>query len=140
MDLLHREKGLRRALKAVVSWDIVSKLKGQRLLFQKGLIDGDAEAWTKRRTEQSQHRYAAILQNCLSHPAYMNNRKEELKKLRMMHHIDDEHHKQALERHGWKVEEFERGYKDGQELPELDADLNHDWKWHATNVFMKIFG
>jgi hypothetical protein len=137
MDLLHRERGLRRALKAALSWDIVRKLKGQRLLLASGHVQ-DPDQWTQRRTEQSQHRYAAILQNMLAHPEYLKERKCELEKYRLIHHIDDAEHALALARNGWTMEDFERGYKDGEEP--VDDVIKHDFQWLVHDMYMRIFG
>ena len=139
MDLLRREKQLRRALKVALSWDIMRKLKGQRKLESSGIIQNSDE-WTHRRTQQNQHRYAAILQNMLAHPKYMKERKEELLKYRLIHHIDDTQHERALELYGWTMEDFERGYKDGIKGEEEDDDIKHDLKWFAHDVYMRIFG
>lgn len=142
MDLLERETSFRRALKAVLSWDIVRKLKGQRQLLASGVIP-NAEEWTIKRNDQNQHRYAAILQNVLSHPQSMRRWKDELENYRVIHRIDDTHHQKALEACGWTVDEFERGHKDGVDklTGEDDDDLiRHDWKWLAHDIYMRVFG
>lgn len=139
MDLLHRETQLRRALKAVSSWDIVRKLKSQRYLLSSGKIP-DPENWTVRRTNQSQHRYAAILQNMLYHPKYLKERKAELEKYRLIHHIDDVDHQVALARNGWTVEDFERGYKEGEEEEEDDDDEKRGLERIVRDVYVRIFG
>ena len=50
VELLKRESGLRRAFKAILSWDIVRKLKGQRQTITDHLLD--QELWTMKRKEQ----------------------------------------------------------------------------------------
>jgi CRP-like cAMP-binding protein len=138
MALLRREKQLRRALKAALSWDIIRKLKGQRKLQASGDVQDFAE-WTQMRTEQNQHRYAAILQNMLAHPKYMKQRKEELEKYRLIHHIDDAQHERALQRNGWTTEDFERGYKEGGEYDE-EEDSPSDIKWLLKDLYLRLFG
>ena len=138
MALLRREKQLRRALKAALSWDIIRKLKSQRKLLQNSDI-ADAAQWTQTRTEQNQHRYAAILQNMLAHPKYLKQRMEELEKYRLIHQIDDEQHKRALERNGWSVEDFERGFKEGEEKVD-EEDFQHDFKWLLKDLYFRVFG
>jgi len=108
MALLKKESGLRRALTAALSWDIVRKLKGQRQSISEHMVD-DTELWTRKRNEQSEDRYASILQNVLKCPDFFGERREELNKYRIIHHIDDEHHKLALEKCGWTVEEYKSG-------------------------------
>lgn len=140
MDFLEREKAVRSALKAALSWDIIRKLKGQRLLLAEGKID-DPELWTQKRNEQNNHRYAAILQNMLYHPQYLRLRKEELKKYRMIHHIDDEHHRMALKECGWTPQEFEAGFKEGQDDLEMEDDVaKHDLKWVLHDLAQRVFG
>jgi CRP-like cAMP-binding protein len=139
MDLLHREKNLRRAIKAALSWDIVRKLKSQRQLLASGTIV-DPESWTKKRNEQNDHRYAAILHNMLEHPSYMAKRREELNKYRMIHHIDDRRHEKALQRFGWTLEEFEAGVKEGQEVFEEDLAEHRSLKWILQDIYFRMFG
>jgi hypothetical protein len=139
MDLLNRSEGLKRSLKTVLSWDIVRKLKAQRLMLSDGLID-DAAAWTRRRHEQSGHRYMAILKNLLStNPQNMTRRKEELTKYRTIHHIGDEYHRKALKECGWTLEEFEAGYK-----PNYDAygvyNERHGIDWYIREAITRIVG
>lgn len=138
MALLRREKQLRRALKAALSWDIIRKLKSQRKLLQNADI-ADAAQWTQLRTEQNQHRYAAILQNMLAHPKYLKQRKHELEKYRLIHHIDDEQHKRALQRNGWSVEDFERGYKEGGQVDD-EEDFQRDFRWFVKDLYFRLFG
>jgi hypothetical protein len=129
-------------MKAVMSWDIVSKLKSQRLLLASGEISSnDAEEWTKKRREQTVHRYKAILHNMLAHPNYLNKRKEELHKYRDIHHIDNSQHQLALKEMGWTLSEFETGRKEGQ----VDEDLLetqevHGWKWYAHDIYLRLSG
>eukprot|EP00547_Thalassionema_nitzschioides_P011042 CAMPEP_0194259328 /NCGR_PEP_ID=MMETSP0158-20130606/43352_1 /TAXON_ID=33649 /ORGANISM="Thalassionema nitzschioides, Strain L26-B" /LENGTH=227 /DNA_ID=CAMNT_0038999091 /DNA_START=479 /DNA_END=1159 /DNA_ORIENTATION=- len=130
VDLLHKEKGLRRALKVTLSWDLIRKLKGQRSILQSGLID-NPDTWTQRRTEQSQHRYTNILQAMLENPEYLQKRKRELEKYRLIHNITDEDHEAALLRNGWTVQGFERGHKerinDEGRGKECDQDDQRNW-------------
>jgi len=144
MDLLEYDDSVKRSLQAAISWDVVRKLKFQRSLISRGLIQ-DPEEWTKRRTEQTQHRYASILKNLLMHPKLLEERKGQLSKYRMIHHIDDEMHAKALEACGWTEEEFESGRKNG---PTIDDELaksedkyfSHDWKWYLRGLYYQIFG
>lgn len=111
MRLLNKESGLRRALTVAMSWDIVRKLKGQRQYISSDsdqMVD-DPELWTQKRREQSEERYAAIIQNVLQYPDFFEKRRDELNKYRIIHHIDDQHHKLALEKCGWTLEEYEAG-------------------------------
>jgi len=121
--LMHRKAGVRRSLKAILSWDIVSKLKAQRDLLSSGRID-DPEQWTERRNVQTQHRYAAILYNALLQPEFLSERRKQIAKYRIIHHIDDETHEKALEEVGWTKEEYERGYR--------DIDLQYDESYLTT--------
>jgi CRP-like cAMP-binding protein len=113
MRLLEMHKSIERALKAVMSWDIVSKLKSQRQLLASGQIK-DVEQWTQKRREQTLSRYKAILHNMLDHPDYLNKHKEQLAKYREIHHIQMSEHLLALEEMGWTKAEFEAGIKEGQ--------------------------
>lgn len=116
VDLLKSESGIKRSLKAVLSWDIVRKLKLQRETITKHEVE-DAELWTKKRTEQSEARYAAIVHGLLTSqkpsdsPEEMKKRTQELDHYRTIHHIDDEHHQIALTKIGWTLEEYEAGTK-----------------------------
>lgn len=140
MEALSREKDLRRSLKIALSWDIVRKLKGQRSLLATGEIE-DVEYWTLKRQEQTDARYDGILNNMLHHREYMNKWKDELNKYRMIHHIDDEHHRLALKRFGWTPEEFEAGQKDVDEDDKaIEEEVKHDWKWWAHDLMMRLFG
>lgn len=128
MHLLELHKSIDRALRAVVSWDIVSKLKSQRVLLASGKID-DPERWTEKRREQSLARYTAILKNMLAHPGYLNERKDKLAKYREIHQVGDVDHVSALDSIGWTLSEFGSGVKVGQ----LDEDelerQNLGWQW-----------
>jgi len=128
MHLLELHKSIERSLKAVMSWDIVSKLKSQRVLLTSGHID-DAEHWTKKRREQSLARYTTILRNMTTHPDYLNVRKDQLTKYREIHQVTDNDHVTALKNIGWSVDEFESGIKEGQ----LDEDMlemeNLGYQW-----------
>jgi len=128
MHLLELHKSIERSLKAVMSWDIVSKLKSQRVLLTSGHID-DAEHWTKKRREQNLARYATILRNMTTHPDYLNVRKDQLTKYREIHQVTDNDHVTALKNIGWTVDEFESGIKEGQ----LDEDMlemeNLGYQW-----------
>lgn len=84
INLLHQNNGLRRSLKAVLSWDIVRKLKAQRQTIAESKVE-DPEFWTQKRQEQSEDRYASILQNMLQNPEYFKKRKDALDHYRMMH-------------------------------------------------------
>lgn len=128
MHLLELHTSIDRALKAVMSWDIVSKLKSQRVLLASGKID-DPERWTVKRREQSLTRYKAILRNMLAHPGYLNERKTKLARYREIHHVEESDHVAALENIGWTRSEFECGYKEGQ-LDEDELELqNLGFRW-----------
>lgn len=136
IKLLRRDPGVRRALKATISWDIVRKLKKQRALLSTHMI-GDPDKWTAKRSEQTQHRYAAILHNMLSNPKNLAERRKELDKYRMIHNIDDNTHELALREVGWTVDEFRVGHREGeshyaQETPE-------DWFSHLKDFYMRLF-
>ena len=115
VDLLERETGIRRSLKAALSWDIVRKLKAQRESIMEHKIS-DPELWTLKRTEQSEDRYASIVQNLLTSNSAnsigdFKKRTKELDHYRTIHHIDDEHHRLALKKTGWTLEEYDAGEK-----------------------------
>jgi len=131
-------KNIQRALKAVMSWDIVSKLKSQRNLLSSGKVK-DPEEWTNKRRQQTLHRYKGILKNVLLHPAYLNKRKEELIKYRDIHHIEEEEHEQALTEMGWTLAEFDAGKKEGQMIDEdLAEPKPHDWKAYCYQLYDRI--
>jgi CRP-like cAMP-binding protein len=138
MDFLRREKATRSALKAALSWDIVRKLKWQRGMLAEHKIE-NPEQWTQKRNEQNFHRYASILQNMLYHPQYLRERKKELTKYRMVHHIDDEHHRMALKACGWTPEEFEVGYKEGQEELHEEDEINRGILWRIQDFYLRVF-
>jgi CRP-like cAMP-binding protein len=86
ISLLKQNSGLRRSLKAVLSWDIVRKLKQQRHTIAEGTGEGaDPRFCNQKRQEQGEDRYAAILQNMLQHPEYFRKRKSELDHYRRIH-------------------------------------------------------
>jgi CRP-like cAMP-binding protein len=138
VELMEHDAGVRRALKGIMTWDIVSKLKYQRcLLSMPGQID-DPEEWTKRRNEQNRHRYAAILHNILSHPSYLKTGRNILNKYRSIHHIDDQAHNSALVQVGWTPEEFEAGRKNGHQ--EDAEDSRCGWDWYVREYYLRVFG
>jgi len=113
VELVKRESGLRRAFKAILTWDIVRKLKGQRHAITDHKI-ADPELWTMKRKEQTEDRYAAIIQNVLTSnrdAENMKKRTSELDHYRTIHHIDDVHHELALKKIGWTLEEYHAGMK-----------------------------
>ncbi len=116
VELLQRESGVKRSLKAALSWDIVRKLKGQRESITEHKVS-DPEMWTRKRKEQSEDRYAAILHNLLTKSSQSRDKEEvqkrerELHHYRTIHHIDDEHHELALKKIGWTLEEYAVGKK-----------------------------
>lgn len=140
VELLNRSPHVRRSLKAVLSWDIVRKLKTQRTLLSAGIID-DPEAWTLRRHEQTEHRYASILKNLLAtyDDTEMTRRQQELNKYRTIHHIDDEHHREALKNCGWTPEEFEAGHKNGQG-PNQQSQNHHGPQWYLREMIIRVVG
>lgn len=113
VELLKTESGMRRAFKAILSWDIIRKLKGQRTAITDHKI-ADAKLWTIKRKEQTEDRYAAIVQNVLTSRRDLEDMKKrtiELDHYRTIHHIDDDHHKLALKRIGWTLQEYNAGMK-----------------------------
>jgi CRP-like cAMP-binding protein len=114
VHLMELHEGVRRSVKAILSWDIVRKLKAQRFIG-KNLLSEEFDAWTERRNQQTMHRYAAILHNILNHPLQLlkQNRKQ-VSKYRTIHHVDDEQHAKALAECGWTVEEYEAGGRNRQ--------------------------
>lgn len=155
VHLMELYQGVRRSLKSILSWDIVRKLKAQRLLLVEHLID-DPEEWTARRNRQTNHRYAAILQAVLHKQQYLQKFRNEINKYRTIHHIDDEHHAMALAECGWTVEEFEAGVKkrkavrkillidgsDHEEDGDEDDDFEEirDWQWYMQDIYLRFFG
>jgi CRP-like cAMP-binding protein len=114
--LMDKETGLRRSIKAVLSWDIIRKLKAQRFMkvMNENDDEGGLDALTARRMEQNLHRYVAILENVLAHPDQIVLRQKQLERYREIHHITEQYHVDTLEQLGWTTDEFERGYQ-GQE-------------------------
>jgi CRP-like cAMP-binding protein len=113
--LLRRDRALRAALQAALSWDVVRKLKMQRDLITAGRVR-DAAAWTRKREEQGASRYASIVQNLLrgrAGTAAGGARAAEeaalLATYRVIHRIGDGEHAGALARCGWTAEEFRAG-------------------------------
>ncbi|CAJ1969582.1 unnamed protein product [Cylindrotheca closterium] len=137
MYLMESNKNILRALKAVMSWDIVSKLKSQRSLLANGQVK-DPEEWTNKRREQTVHRYKGILKNVLAHPAYLNKRKEELMKYRDIHHIEEAEHVHALKETGWTLAEFDAGKKEGQFDEDLSEPHPHDWKAYFYQLYERL--
>ena len=121
MELLENDKALRISLKAVLSWDIVRKLKMQRHMLTEGRVK-DPTAWTKKREDQGNSRYASILQNMLQHPEEFQDMSEVLTKYRMIHRIDDRDHERALAKCGWSEEEFRLGHRAKENSVEEEED------------------
>jgi CRP-like cAMP-binding protein len=154
VHLMERDQGVRRSLKAILTWDIVRKLKAQRNVLVGHLID-DPEEWTVRRNEQTNHRYAAILHAILRKHKYLQKYRHELDRYRSIHHIDDAHHAMALAQCGWTVEEFAAGQKhrkvkrtvllDSIDYEDDIDDNEHfeeirDWKWYVEDIYLRFFG
>lgn len=140
VHLMHRNSGVRRSLKAILSWDIVRKLKAQRYLLASGIID-DPEEWTERRTRQNFHRYLGILDNVLKHPQYLDERRKQLDKYRMIHHIQDLDHETALKLLGWTPAEFARGYREGETPYSYWQSSDSDsWSYYVHHLWYRIFG
>jgi CRP-like cAMP-binding protein len=156
ITLLESHEGVRRSLKAILSWDVIRKLKAQRFLLED--MD-DPEAWTARRKEQTRHRYAAILHAILQHPQYLHKFRKEVNKYRTIHHIDDAQHAQALKRCGWTVDEYEAGQRsrrkgspvddeeDNEDYfgvhghdDEDDRDHVRNWQWYMHYLYLRLFG
>jgi hypothetical protein len=149
VHLMQCHQGVRRSLKAVLSWDIVRKLKAQRKLLASGAID-DPEEWTERRNRQTQHRYVAILHAILLYPEKIEKGRKELDKYRMIHHIDDEHHKMALAESGWTPEEFDSEHRDrlprrsrttgGDDEGVDEHKTFRDMKWYLEDIYLRVVG
>jgi CRP-like cAMP-binding protein len=152
-ELVHIMKvheSLRRSLKAIMSWDLVRKLKGQRFLVTDHLIR-DADEWTKLRNQQTTHRYAAILQAVLQSDDLVADAKI-LTRYRIVHHIDDQTHADALQQCGWTPEEFAAGQRhkkwnvdDEDEEEELLLLRDRmwrarDWKWYLHDLYLRLMG
>lgn len=132
--LMELQPGLMRSFKATLSWDVIRKLKAQRGLLADHVVD-DPEEWTERRLRQTNDRYRSILQNLLSgEPHEFAKRQNELGKYRMIHHIDDEHHEEALRLCGWTPKEFESARKISQ-----DHKDRHDVKWYFSWIYHRVF-
>ena len=144
MDLLRREPSLLRGLKAALSWDIVRKLKMQRIMLAEGLVK-DPEKWTRKRNEQGEHRYAAILQSMLQRPKDLPAYRDELNKYRIIHHIVDDRHRAALEKCGWTPEDFDLGRR-ARSLEDEDEDEDdhggmnkwQSWKGTANSLLARV--
>lgn len=132
MDLLEKEKSIRSSLKAALSWDIIRKLKGQRLMLANGQVDNPA-LWSVKRKDQGSERYAAILANMLSHPN-PHEHIDELTKYRAIHHIDDEQHRLALAKSGWTPEEFQVGRRFVADDDLVDDD-DDEWDGDEDETF-----
>lgn len=167
VHLMELYQSLRRAMKSILTWDIVRKLKFQRLLLVDHWID-DAEEWTARRNRQTNHRYSAILQAVLQNPTYLEKFRKEVDKYRTVHHIDDQQHALALAQIGWTVEEFDTGKRvrkvntierrnvsshllEGSEFVFSSDDNDDDffdkdfeeirnWKWYMQDIYLRLFG
>jgi CRP-like cAMP-binding protein len=140
VDLLNRAPDVKRSVKAILSWDIVRKLKAQRSLLSQHVIE-DPEAWTQKRSEQTEYRYASILKNLLAthDKKEMVKRKQELNKYRTIHHIDDYHHRMAVEACGWTLEEFEAGCKKDQQ-PNQQIKKRHGPEWYVREMIHRLVG
>ena len=151
VQLMELHEGVRRSLKAILSWDIVRKLKGQRALLKENIIT-DPEEWTSLRNQQTAHRYAAILHAVVHQPALLERFRKEVMKYRMIHHVSDEQHARALAECGWTVEEYDEGklkkpysiYGDDDDMdhlfPPSEEEKIHSWKWYAQDIYLRIFG
>lgn len=160
VHLMQVHDGLRRSLKAIMSWDIVRKLKAQRSLLHH--ID-DPDQWTDRRQQQTHHRYAAIIHAILQlhvvGAAMSEQFRDHLAKYRMVHQIGDAQHQAALEACGWTVEEFEAGTvpatlswsddddddddeeaADDERMVHLMHHATRSWEWWARDVYLRLFG
>ena len=141
MELLENDKALRISLKAVLSWDIVRKLKMQRHMLTAGRVK-DPAAWTQKREDQGISRYASILQNMLHHTEECRDMSEMLTKYRMIHHIDDRDHERALAECGWTEEEFRLGKKrqvvEDEEEEELESAQWRRVKRYSSKVVRSL--
>eukprot|EP00585_Thalassiosira_rotula_P001894 CAMPEP_0196139444 /NCGR_PEP_ID=MMETSP0910-20130528/6711_1 /TAXON_ID=49265 /ORGANISM="Thalassiosira rotula, Strain GSO102" /LENGTH=538 /DNA_ID=CAMNT_0041400163 /DNA_START=142 /DNA_END=1758 /DNA_ORIENTATION=- len=135
MELLENDKGLRNALQAALSWDIVRKLKMQRKMLSEGRVK-DPTVWTKKREDQGISRYASILQNMLHHPEEFGDMSEVLAKYRRIHHVGDEDHKRALAKCGWTEEEFRSGKRhDVEDDEDIDAEEFESARWRRVKRY-----
>ena len=134
-ELLEGDRGLTNALQAALSWDIVRKLKMQRVMLADGRVR-DPGAWTRKRKDQGIARYASILQNVLRHPEEFRDVSEVLTKYRMIHHIDDGDHEAALARCGWTEEEFRSGKRhDVEEDEDVDEKEFESARWRRVRRY-----
>ncbi|KAL7540124.1 hypothetical protein ACHAWF_006599, partial [Thalassiosira exigua] len=143
-DLLESDRGLRSALQAALSWDVVRKLKAQRHVLAEGRVR-DPTAWTKRREDQGNARYAGILQNVLGRdPAEVRELSEVLAKYRRIHQIEDVDHEKALARCGWTEEEFREGRRrrrvpaeeeEDEDLDDVDDEEWEDARWRRVKRY-----
>jgi len=145
IDLMNLSVGIRRSLKAVLSWDIVRKLKYQRQMLSSGVVY-DAAEWTRLRHEQSKHRYTAIVKQILAsdQPQTITKRMNpQLEKYRMIHHIDDDYHEAALKECGWTVGEFKEHLKKGEESntnwTDLSASIPATLRWCHREFWIRLF-
>ena len=125
MALCHSDKTLYRALQFALCWDIVRKLKKQRNFLIQNV--GNPELWTRKRKEQTDSRYASILENILHHHGHLDGHQEQLKNYRVMHQIDDEQHLKALEHSGWTLEEFNLGSRRNSEKTIQEKESLKEW-------------
>ena len=139
-ELLKSNKLNPNALKAVLSWDIVRKLKTQRHMLVEGRVK-DPTVWTKKREEQGASRYASILHNMLQHPEDFDHLCEKLTNYRLIHHIDDRSHARALKECGWTEEEFRLGRKETVEEydeEEIDEEVEYEsGRWRKVQLYSK---
>lgn len=126
MDLCLDNKALYRSLQFALCWDIVRKLKNQRNYKMNQVVD--PEQLTIKRKEQTNSRYTAILENILHHHGDLDGHQDQLANYRMMHQVDDEQHLKALKHCGWTEEEYNRGWKAGEEV--IVEQFRHDHKFH----------
>lgn len=137
MELLENDKALRISLKAALSWDIVRKLKTQRHMLTEKRVKNPT-AWTKKREDQGNSRYAGILQNMLQHPEEFQDMSEKLTKYRRIHRIDDRDHARALAKCGWSEEEFRLGRKakeNSVEEEEDEEDVIDEERWRKVKRY-----
>ena len=134
VNLMELYPGLMSSFKATLSWDVIRKLKAQRTLLKSGVIS-DPELWTERRLRQTNHRYNAIVHNLLSlDPQSFGRRFRELEKYRRVHHIDDEHHEEALRESGWTLEQFENAKKEQE-----DHLAPQSMTWYLSRAYYRVF-
>lgn len=136
MELLENDKGLRNALQAALSWDIVRKLKMQRKMLSEGRVKNPT-VWTKKREDQGISRYASILQNImLRHPEEFGDMSEVLTKYRRIHHVGDEDHERALAKCGWTEEEFRVGKRhDVEDDEDIEDEEFESARWRRVKRY-----